>query len=195
MGDYARIVVDAVDGVEGPVVLVGHSLGGVTIPLVAAERAVDALVFLCGLVPILAGNPWGDGPEMGAPGIYAPLIERADGSTTWPTLDSATAAFYNDCDPADAAWAFSKLRAQNSSSLWGTPYPLHAWPPGRRISIVGTLDQSVTLEWSHHVAATRLHVRATELVTGHSPMISQPELLADTLDSVWRSGSPPPAGT
>jgi Asp-tRNA(Asn)/Glu-tRNA(Gln) amidotransferase A subunit family amidase len=34
-------------------VLVGHSLGGLTVPLVAASRPVRRLVFLCGLIPEL----------------------------------------------------------------------------------------------------------------------------------------------
>lgn len=184
--DYAGTVVDAMRTVEGPVVLVGHSLSGVTIPLVAAQRPVEALVFLCALVPVLGGNPWDDGPEMGASGIYDALVESEDGSTTWPTLESATAAFYNDCDPVDAARAFSRLRAMNPSSLWGTPYPLREWPPANRISIAGTFDQALTLEWAHHAASTRLHVPVIELPTGHSPMISQPEMLADVLDTVTR---------
>jgi pimeloyl-ACP methyl ester carboxylesterase len=55
--DYAAAV-ENVDGEE--LVLVGHSLAGLTIPLVAARRPVRRLVFLCALVPIpgmtLAGS-------------------------------------------------------------------------------------------------------------------------------------------
>lgn len=179
--DYAGMVLNGMDGLGGPLVLVGHSLGAMTIPLAAEQHQVETLIFLCGVVPRLGGGPWDDGPEMGAPGIYDPLLEGEDGSTTWPTLESATAALYNDCGAADAAWAFAQLRAQNSSSLWGSPYPLLAWPQARRVSIVGTADRAVTLAWSRHVAATRLCVPAIELASGHSPMLSQPALLADTL--------------
>lgn len=50
---YADVVVRALDSVGGeePVV-VGHSLGGLTIPLVAARRRVRRLVYLCAFVPI-----------------------------------------------------------------------------------------------------------------------------------------------
>src|SRR5215211_3028781 len=51
--EYAEVVVRALDeeALE-QVVVVGHSLAGLTIPLVAARRAVSRLIYLCGLVPI-----------------------------------------------------------------------------------------------------------------------------------------------
>jgi pimeloyl-ACP methyl ester carboxylesterase len=39
-------------------VLVGHSLGAMVLPLVAAARPVSMLVFLCGLIPNVLGRPW-----------------------------------------------------------------------------------------------------------------------------------------
>src|SRR3954454_25062964 len=44
-------VVDKALGEADDVVLVGHSLGGLTIPLVAARRPVRRLVYLCAFVP------------------------------------------------------------------------------------------------------------------------------------------------
>jgi len=51
--DYAAIVVDALESTDGDVVVVGHSLGGQTIPLVAARRPVRRLVFLCALIGLV----------------------------------------------------------------------------------------------------------------------------------------------
>src|SRR5262249_25275907 len=48
---YADVVCDALKGCNGDVVLVGHSLAGNTIPLVAARRPVRHLVYLCALIP------------------------------------------------------------------------------------------------------------------------------------------------
>jgi pimeloyl-ACP methyl ester carboxylesterase len=44
---YAEIVAESLSGLEDDVVVVGHSLAGLTIPLVAALRPVRRLVFLC----------------------------------------------------------------------------------------------------------------------------------------------------
>ena len=48
---YAETVTAALGGAGQDVVLVGHSLGGLTIPLVAAARPVRRLVFLSALLP------------------------------------------------------------------------------------------------------------------------------------------------
>ena len=49
--DYARVVIDSLSGCEAPV-LVGHSMSSAVIPLVAVERPVRLLVYLC---PAMAG--------------------------------------------------------------------------------------------------------------------------------------------
>ena len=48
---YADVVLGAVDGLTDPV-LVGHSMAGLVIPLVAARRPVRRLVFLAAMLPI-----------------------------------------------------------------------------------------------------------------------------------------------
>jgi pimeloyl-ACP methyl ester carboxylesterase len=178
---YAKVVLDAMSHTRGKVVLVGHSLGSMIMPLIATQRPIHAMVFLCGLVPKPGGGPWDDGPPMEAPSLFDKPVTRADGSTIWPTLDAARAAFYSDCSVEDATWAYQRLRPYNSSSLFVKPYPLLDVPPIKRVSIVGTLDRMVTLTWSRHVAATRLGVEPIELPVAHSPFLSRPDLLADAL--------------
>src|SRR5262249_56545672 len=98
---YAEIVAAALPDTPD-VVLVGHSLAGLTVPLVAARRPVRALVFLCALIPVpgqslqeqLAGEP-----HIYAPG-YVTLpgrVRHPDGSITWADEASARDAFYHDC--------------------------------------------------------------------------------------------------
>jgi pimeloyl-ACP methyl ester carboxylesterase len=89
---YARTVLDALtDAGADDVVLVGHSLGGLTIPVVAqalAERGrpVRALVFVAGLLPTV-GASFDDGgaddPDRLMPGLGAGQIAHDDGSSTW----------------------------------------------------------------------------------------------------------------
>jgi pimeloyl-ACP methyl ester carboxylesterase len=178
---YAQVVVDAATAAEHDVVLVGHSLGSMVIPIVAAARPVAAMVFLCGVIPNFGGTPWDDAPTMDAPGTFDGLVQHEDGSTSWSDLDAATNAFYADCSPEDAAWAYSHLRRQNATSLWSTAYPLDAWPPGRRIAIIGATDRAVTPDYANHVCHTRLDVDPMELPGGHSPFLARPAELADAL--------------
>jgi pimeloyl-ACP methyl ester carboxylesterase len=179
--DYARVVVDASAGAGDDVVVVGHSLGSMVIPLVAAARPVSSLVFLCGVIPNFEGMPWDGAPRMDEPGSFDAAVRAEDGTMTWPSVEAATNAFYDDCSPEDAAWAFSRLRPQRSGGLWDGPYPLKEWPPGRRVAIVGADDKVVTLEFSRYACANRLGVDPVVLPGSHSPFLARPDALADAL--------------
>ena len=79
--EYARAAADALLG-QREVVLVGHSLGGITIPNIAALLPVTRLVYLGAFVPD-AGRPWDESHLEGAissPAFDAAIEERADGS-------------------------------------------------------------------------------------------------------------------
>src|SRR5512143_4195043 len=51
LDDYARTVVEAMAGIEGPIVVVGHSAGGATISRVPGRTRVDRLVYVTAFVP------------------------------------------------------------------------------------------------------------------------------------------------
>ncbi len=172
---YADVVAEVLPGSDD-VVLVGHSLGAMVLPIVAARRPVRAMVFVCGVIPLLGGKPWEEGPPMEAPGATASLVRAEDGALSWPDVEAARAAMYNTSDPADAAWCFSRLRSLNSGSLWGD-YPLASWPEAPVITIGCTEDRIVSLEWSRH-AAERLGVDLDEMGGDHSPFLGRSEELA-----------------
>ena len=76
---YADVVCAALEGRGDDVVLVGHSFGGHTVPLVAAHRPVRHLVYLCAMVPDIGRSvfdQFGDEIEMLNPayqeGLSAP---------------------------------------------------------------------------------------------------------------------------
>src|SRR6476619_5607521 len=127
--DNADIVVDAL-GDADDVVLVGHSLGGITIPVVAARRPVRRLVFLCALLPKPGQSMdevLGSGEPVLSPEFnpFGQIVEE-DGSVSWET-SAASETFFHDCSPDVAEWAASKLRRQT----WATtqqPSPLSTWP-------------------------------------------------------------------
>jgi pimeloyl-ACP methyl ester carboxylesterase len=49
--DYGRTVVEAMNGLQPPIVVVGHSAGGATISLVPGLTRVDRLVYVTAFVP------------------------------------------------------------------------------------------------------------------------------------------------
>lgn len=181
--DYANAVLASYPADLEDGVLVGHSLGAMVLPLVAASRPPSLMVFLCGLIPNVAGKPWHDAPPMGRPDAYQTKT-LADGSSIFPTYESARATFYADCDPQDARWAFQRLRPQNSRSLWDRPYPLGQLPETPRTAIAAVEDAAITIEFSRAVTKPRLGVNPIEIAGAHSPFLARPRELADLLDQL-----------
>jgi pimeloyl-ACP methyl ester carboxylesterase len=186
--DNAETVVAALDGASD-VVLVGHSMGGITIALAGLMTPVSRLVFLCALVPDRVDDATGSAPQTHPDGAFDALTHYEDGSHAWPSVEAAARTLYHDCDPALAAWAFARLRSQHTA-LWDGLSPLERWPAIPLASIHCKEDRAINPEWSRWMARDRLGVDSLELPGGHSPMLSRPSALADMLVAVTYPSSP-----
>ena len=185
--DYAATVLEALADTprDADLVVVGHSLGGLTIPLVAAARPASALVFLCSFVPLPGVSLNADARvatdlfarEWAA--LAAHQVSHGDGSSSWPP-DAAVDAFYHDCPPELAAWAAGELRRQ-SWGLADEPSPLVAYPEVPARAIVCTEDRVLNAEACVRLAVERLGATVTRLPGGHSPMLAQPDALVEAL--------------
>ena len=182
--DYAALVVDALDGTDDDVVVVGHSLAGHTIPLVAARRPVRRLVFLCALIA-KPGASFVDQlraePDMFVPGYeagLAPADERP--LRRWVDFAVARETMYADCHEADARAAFDRLRPQASTPYF-EPCSLAALPDVPATYVVAAEDRIVNPAWSRRAAPERLGVEAVELPGSHSPYLARPGALAELL--------------
>jgi len=180
LGDYADTIERAL-GDADDVVVVPHSLGGLVGPVVAARRPLRALVYVCALVPE-PGLSFSD--QLAASEERVLLFEGGrevddQGRSHWPDPDTTASTMYPDLSPEDARWAVERLRRQAQRSQGEiSPAP----PPGLRTeSIFGAYDRLVSPAWSRRVARERLGVEPVDIPTGHFPMITHPELLADEL--------------
>jgi pimeloyl-ACP methyl ester carboxylesterase len=182
-GDYALAVAASLPPTPD-LVLVGHSLAGIVIPLVALRRPVRLLAFLCALIPEREGEPTDrDGPAQHVEGTFDGLAHHEDGSHSWPNLQAARRILYQDCSIELAASAFARLRRQQVA-LWEGWQPMAGWPDVAVASVHCRDDRAVNPSWSRWIAPHRLGVESMELPGGHSPMLSRPALLAETLASV-----------
>ncbi len=182
---YADVVTAALADAGDDVVLVGHSLGGLTIPLVAAARPVRRMVFLCALLPVpgqsLDEQQRAD-RELYGRGLGRAQVRHPDDSTSW-TADAAIEWMYDDCPRERAVAAAARLRRQ----YWTPSHevtPLAAWPDTPRQYILCTGDRVCSPDWARRVAPGRLGVEPVELPGGHSPYLSRPAELADLLTKV-----------
>ena len=166
---------------EDDVIVVGHSLGGLTIPVVAALRPVRRLVFLAALVPA----PGMSFDEMASPDMftgYEPktaTIAYEDGSSSVPP-SRARELFWPDAPRHAAVQAEAGLRRQQWR-ITQEECPLDSWLEVAVSFIVPADDRTVAPDWMRRVARKRLGIEPIEIPGDHSPMVSAPALLADVL--------------
>jgi pimeloyl-ACP methyl ester carboxylesterase len=176
--DYARVVLDALAGADD-VVVVGHSLGGLTAPLVAAARPVRRLVLLAALLP-RPGLSLADQLRADRGILLLPRLETdAARRSFWTDPELAARHMYSDCDPVTAAGAYARLRPQ-AATPQVRPTPLAAWPEVPAEYVVCTADRTVSPAYGARAAAA-LGLPVRELPGGHSPMFSRPAELAALL--------------
>ena len=176
----AATVAAMLDAVDGPVVLCGHSYGGMVISRAASGRSdVERLVYLCAVQVA-------DDEEMSTimqPTMLMEHLVPGDDGAMSVDPDFAAACFYHDCDPADAAAAVAQLRPMSvgigPSAGADADVPPAAWLTIPSTYVVCTDDRTV-----HPDTQRAMAQHATDVVTwdtSHSPMLSRPELVADLL--------------
>lgn len=186
--DDAAAVQAAIAEATGPVLLVGHSYGGAAITEAAAgDPRVQRLVYLCALVPEEEESVFDTlalvdevlvGPGNGL------AIDDAEFSHR-PEPGKEVAILYHDCDPADAAAAIARLLPQNAVSgtqeLRGI-----AWRETPSTYVVCADDRTIAPSLQRALAA-RMGSAVVEWPTSHSPMLSQPALVAGFLAELARA--------
>ena len=179
--EYADAISNVIDDV--PVVLVGHSLAGHVIPIVAERAPVQTTVFLGAGLPIAESFAalMQEQPEHFRPGLVQKMRFADDGATTWDTED-AIEIFYNDCGRTDAEAAVAQLRKQYMNHI-DQPYPLEKFPNAPSTYIVCARDEAITPAWQRRVPA-ELGMDMVEIDASHSPFWSRPADLADILASL-----------
>jgi pimeloyl-ACP methyl ester carboxylesterase len=159
--DYADTVVEAVGG-RPDLIVVGHSLGGFTAPLVCARRPVDLLVFVAGMVP--------------SPG------ESFD--DWWKNSRYEESGyedvFYHDVPPELAAEAKSRERGQAEKVLQ-PPWPLESLPDVPTRYLLCRDDRMFPADWARRHARERLGIEPDEIDGGHYILLSRPRELTDRL--------------
>lgn len=173
--DDAAAVRAVIDDLGGPVLLCGHSYGGIVISHASSRHPlVKKLVYLCAFVPAP-----GDSLVSIGGGRPAPWIRMLDGGLTLPNVARAAELFYADCDAATQAWAFGQIRPQ-CGLPFSDPVPHPGWQDIASTYVVCSADRAMPPDLQRNVFAPRLQ-KVLELNASHSPFLSQPGALADLL--------------
>ncbi|WP_025025976.1 alpha/beta fold hydrolase [Caldalkalibacillus mannanilyticus] len=184
--DYVDCVCKVLDQEQEPVILVGHSMGGMVITQVAEYRPskIRTLVYLCASIP-----------QNGASLIQTleqdkylqPLPILVSEDQTFLTLDQTKTKdrFYGECSQQDATDSLRLLCSQPVAPLL-TPIEITEENFGRvpKIYIETLKDQAISLQFQRELQENNSFQQVLTLDTDHSPFFSQTEALVKHLSSI-----------
>jgi pimeloyl-ACP methyl ester carboxylesterase len=168
----------ALNEVEGPVVLVGHSWGGAVITEAGNDPKVKALVYVAAFAPA-AGETLGElvNAHPAPPGLAE---VRDDGAGN---LKLSVEGWINHVAqdlPEAEARLLAVLQPPLPASTFGDRIGQAAWESRPSWYIVSREDRVVSVELER-LFAERMGAKTTELNAGHLSLLSQPEAVATVI--------------
>src|ERR1700730_16180869 len=126
---YADEVLHSIPKTSDGVVLVGHSLAGLTVPIVAGRTRTVMTIYLCAILPVpgLSFDAQHADLSTGFEPSESP-VTNPDGSASWPERGAIEVFFY-DCEPEVARASAQRLRNQHWRATQEVT-PLRRWPDG-----------------------------------------------------------------
>ena len=181
-GDVAATTF-VLDQQPGPVVLVGHSYGGVVITEAGTHDKVEALVYVAAFVPdkgesvgtLIADPPPGATPP--------PILPPVDG---FLLLDRAgfAEAFAADVDPRVARFMANSQIPWGVEALTGSVTE-PAWRSTPSSYLVATQDHMIPPA-AQRAMAERAGAAVTEVDASHAVYLSRPVAVADLIEQAVR---------
>lgn len=184
---WSESICKILDAETEPVILVGHSRGGMVISQVAEARPdkVKTLVYLTAFLlrdgesVLQAGQ--GDTQSQISPNI---IIDEAKGSATIRE-EAIQQVFYSECDEEDVVLARLLLQPEALAPL-GSPIHITAGNFGQvpRVYIECLRDKAIGPVMQKRMYSATYCERVITMDTDHSPFFSAPEELVDHLVSI-----------
>ncbi|MFX1758288.1 alpha/beta fold hydrolase [Rhodococcus sp. As11] len=187
LDDVATVVADRVAGLDGPVILVGHSGGGIVVTQVAEmlPERIAGVAYVAGMM-LPSGVDFGmlcDGIGLEPPvGISRWLEPTGDGRGTIVPPEAGAAVFFHEAHAADAIGAARRLVPQLETARLMAP----TWTPERfgrlpRLYIEATLDHSVPVVTQREMQHLTPGAQVVSLESDHAPPLSARDDLAVAL--------------
>jgi pimeloyl-ACP methyl ester carboxylesterase len=176
---------------DGPVILVGHSWGGMVISEAGNDPKVVGLVYIAAIVPKedQAANdvlkPYPPTPGLGH------MAPDAAGYLSL-TRQGIEEDFVPDLPAGERALVFATQGPWNSTAL-GEKVPAPAWK-NKPSWFIAVNDRILPADYELAIAK-HINARTTTLPSGHVPMLSRPqEVAAVIVDAANTAGGAAPAG-
>lgn len=173
----ADAVVAAVDG-RRDVVVVGHSFGAFTAPLVADRLGAELLVLVAGMIPAPGERPADWWANVGYQDAVREQAARDGGLTGH---DDPYVSFYHDVPRPLAEEALRRERAHPSETANAQPWPMKGWPEVPTKFVICAQDRCFPPELFRRLVPERLGLVPDEIEAGHCVALGRPQELADLL--------------
>ncbi|MBP7568203.1 MAG: alpha/beta hydrolase [Burkholderiaceae bacterium] len=197
---YVDHVLSVIDREPGPVVVLGHSGGGLTATAVAeaAPERVSALVYLAGMMlpsgigfAELVRTCQADHPGMDLSGIGPWLADTADRRSSTVDATAATRIFLHDVEPVLAGQLAARLTPQPNGGRDMAP----VWTAARmgrvpRIYVEARQDRSLLLPVQRRMQRLVPGAHSMSLDCGHVPQAACPAEAAQRICDVLAHGAP-----
>jgi pimeloyl-ACP methyl ester carboxylesterase len=177
----AKAVRDAVDAIDGPVVVVAHSYGGVPTTQGLAGAANVAHIVYIAAFALDAGESL-----LGAVGGVPPTWWMVDGALTTAGNDAEPpqSLFFNDLPDEVATANAARLLAQATKPFSDVVTEV-AWKSIPSTYLITERDAVFPL-FAQEALSGRAGSTVHRLDTSHSPFLSQPDATADIIDAAGR---------
>ena len=184
---YTDRVVDALDAQPEPVVLVGHSLGGIAISQAAEQRPekIEKLVYVCAML-LPSGKSASDNSQEDNDSVVFNNVEvQGDLGRIVIKEEGLKQALYHDCPDEDFEQARRLISPQPAAPL-GTPIEVTDENFGRvrRTYVHTTQDRTISPTVQEKMYTKLPCEKVVSMATGHLPFFAEPGELAGHLDSL-----------
>ena len=181
---YVDRVAAVIDACPEPVVLAGHSMGGIVISETAEQRSerISALVYVCAFL-LRNGECLLQWTEPDRDALVPPnLVFSEDGKSATIKLEAILPALYGDCGVEEVKQMQSLLLPQPTAPL-STPVQLTEGNYGRvpRIYVECLRDRAISIAIQRQMYAAAGCQQVFTLDCDHSPMFSRPQELTECI--------------
>lgn len=175
----------ALERQDGPVILVGHSWGGTVITEAGIDPKVAGLVYVSALSPD-AGETTAQQYEGFAPATEF-VIETTKDGFGYVSPEKFKAGFAHDVSDAEAAF-MSASQVPINMSAFGTKLENAAWRTKPSWAVIATEDKAFDQAMLIHMAE-RINAKITKVSASHALFMTQPAVIADTIDQAAKTAS------
>ncbi len=171
-------MLDAIDGITTPIVVVAQSMGGFTAPFVCTQRPTEMLVMVNAMIPLPGETPgdWWAATGQAEAREQLGCGPRAFGARRSARPTSST-TYQRTCTDA----VMTQPEPRQADAPFAQPLAIDRWPDVPTRVIAGADDRFFPTDFQIRVSQDRLGITPDVIPGGHLVALSRPVELADRL--------------